>query len=249
MMLTRLCTLTLVLGVGAFATTFGTNLIVNGDAESYTLVNPGVTFGVADFTDWTRTGHASYVNYPDFCCFHYVTDPGTEAFGAGYFLGGDQASSELTQSIFIGDQSALVDAGRVNFDMRGWLSSARQTATGAIDSVAFSVRFVDGLGNDLGGTGIASLDQAELTALGSPVTSQGYFQLSVSQGLVPAGTRSLDVALLFTRFNGTILNAAADNLGFQLIQTPEPGTFGLLLVALGVLFGIHCTFQSKKCTS
>ncbi len=199
MLTSRICILAITLAGAVHGTTFGTNLIVNGDAESFTMVDPLTTDGIADFAGWTRTGDVFRNTYMLHGNFVYITDPGTEAFGSGYFLGGDQASTQLTQSIFIGDQSVLIDSGLVDFQLRGWMTAARQSPTGAIDTVTLGVRFLDGLGHNPGGTGIASPDQAALTLAGSPVTAQQYSDLRVSVGVVPTGTRSLDVSMAGVR--------------------------------------------------
>ncbi len=119
--------------------------------------------------------------------------------------------------------------------MRGWLSAARQVSTGPIDSVTVSVRFLGSLSQDLGGAGLSSPDQAELTLLGSPVTSQQYSELMTTFGLVPAGTRSIDLSLNFTRQTGFILNASVDNLALELSNVPEPSTFGLIAAGCAAL--------------
>src|SRR5436190_8049296 len=124
------------------------NVIVNGGAESYTF--PDSSSPVTDFQGWNRTGD-TYANTYALFPVNFV-NPGTEQFGLAYFIGGDGDSSALTQTVSVSTVAALIDAGSVGFDLRGWLGTFRQGSTTApLDSAAVSVRFLDGLGQDLGG--------------------------------------------------------------------------------------------------
>ena len=78
---------------------------------------------------------------------------------------------------------------------------------------------------------VTAADRGELTGLLDRSTA----------GLVPAGTRSVDLVLTATRYQGSSDDGYADNLSFVLAApgvvsgAPEPGAWILMLGGVGLL--------------
>jgi hypothetical protein len=101
------------------------------------------------------------------------------------------------------------------------------------------------VGNAIGPvTGFTTVGSASI----GPVTNVDRSELSgllfeSTDGLVPVGTRSIDLTLLLSRVDGTYNDGYADNLSLVLTAgeisvpttVPEPGTYALLLGGFGLL--------------
>lgn len=189
----------------ARATPFETNLIVNGDAESDAPSATGYEV-IPAITGWARTGNLTIIDWTEGTGFPVVASPGPVVRGTGFFAGGpNSASSQMVQTIDLSDLAAMIDAGGVNFRLDGYLGGfSTQT-----DHASFQVTFRNALATAVG-----------FTVLG-PVTvthrasTTGLLRRALVGG-IPAGTRSVDLRLLCTRFVGTYNDGFADSLSFAL---------------------------------
>ncbi len=204
---------------------FSANLIVNPGAEDCVLVDPKRLDATADFPGWARTGNVfrnRYTSYP--VVFPVQADP--VDFGIGYFLGGNEERTSLTQSIAlpVSDLEAI-DAGDVTYTLKGFLGASRQQAIPEnVDRSELTATFLDASGKVLGTSStLASPDRKELEGLGSPMGNGVpiHTVLREDTGPVPAGTRSIRLDLTFTRSIGFILNASADDLSMVLSVEPN----------------------------
>jgi hypothetical protein len=202
---------------------FGTNLIVNPDAEAganATCTTAGTVSG------WAATGGHRVVAYGT-GDYPATTSPGPEQRGCGFFAGGaSNALSTLTQSVALhtfDGLAALIDAGRVGFTLAGYLGGfANQD-----DFVTLSASFRGAADEVLGA---ATLVGPNAAARGGET---GLFAMS-TLGVLPSQTRSVQIVLTAQRTAGNANDGYADNLAFTLAErvptttTPEPSALALL---------------------
>jgi hypothetical protein len=211
-MIKQLFTLSLLaLSLGAQAqATLGSNLIVNGDAES----------GVAGWTGFDGYSLFQSVNYGS----NWVlpTQPGPADRGAKMFAGiGAQAAG--FQSIELG---AL--AGQpLHYELTGWLGGWAEQG----DNALLYVSFLDTAGNEIGNASIGPVMPADRN------NQTGLF-LQSTAGVLPAQTASLQFSLTMERLGGGDNDGYADNLSFTISAVPEGSTLAYTLAGLGLLGGL-----------
>jgi hypothetical protein len=188
------------------ATYFGTNLIVNPDAESGSPSPDGLIS--VDAPGWSRNGTGATVlkwaaasgNDPAY------TDPGPAVRGVSLFVGGSNvAASEYTQSMNLAAIARMIDMHAVDFHLAGYLGGW----TSQDDNAKLSVRFLNASSATIDSTLIGpvlAIDRGNATALLYRSTT----------GTLPVGTRSVVFTLWFTRVSGSYNDGYADSLGFTL---------------------------------
>jgi hypothetical protein len=213
------------------------NLIVNGGAEVFT----GGPNAVADFDGWTRTGnvfHNFYASFP-------VTPVGSTpfpSFGNSYFLGGNEASTSLTQVVDLSGFTSIIDSGSAIYNLSAWLGGRAQEVD--VDTSQIEVVFRNASSAPLGTVTLIGPDFAELTANGSSNILSIMLQRD-ALGAIPVGTRDAKFTLGFTRRSGTVSNGTADNLSFTVsVAAPEPTSVSLFLITL--MGGIAVRRRSLK---
>ena len=205
------------------ASVFGTNLIVNGDAEADVGSSAGGT--IATVTGFTTTGNFTEVLYGAPGGFPLATDPGPVNRGLNFFAGGPAiASSRGTQKIDLSSGASAIDHG-ASFALSAYLGGFSSQR----DNAVLSVSFLDGVGNVLGTDSLGSVtnvDRGNLTGLLFRGTT----------GAVPVGTRSAEIVLDLTRIDGSYNDGYADNLSLVVTAVPEPETYVLFSAGLAALF-------------
>ncbi len=214
---------------------FGSNLIANPGAESGTpLVGGSFTVdswtvltgppGANGFTAFSWTFGAGYPVY---------SDPGPQppaTRGARFFYGGLNSTSSSGRQTITGstpEVQAAIDAGLVTYDLSGWLGGfATQN-----DNARLTLNFLDTASGSLGSVQLGPV-------LAADRGGQTALLFREATGVVPAGTRNLELTLLMTRTEGTSNDGYADNLSLVLSGSwgtviPEPSTF--VLAGVGVL--------------
>ena len=186
----------------------GTNLIVNGDAEADTAA---VGDGTADqdVSAWeNETGTFTVAKY-DTPGFPTNADPGPFNRGTFMFVAGFTESSSASQSIDLSGCSAQIDGGSQQFNLSGFLGGfAFQN-----DSVRVALTFRDGSGTSVGTASIGPVTAADRNNVTGMIASK-------STGIVPAGTRSVDVLMQMTRAQGVYNDGYADSISFSLAAPP-----------------------------
>ena len=214
----------------------GPNLIVNGGAESYT----GGPDAVADFTGWTRTGRVYQNRYSTFP-ITFVGGGPLPDFGKGYFLGGDEAHTQLQQVIDLSSQAVSIDGGTVTYSLQGWMGG-RDQWSGQEDTAQLSALFLDAGGNTLASAFLLPLTDAELALAGPNISAMN---LRTASGIIPSSVRSVTLDLDFQRYFGVINNGAADNLSLQISTVPEPGAVAFAALSGVSVFGLIARKRRK----
>ena len=183
--------------------------VVNGDEASSNaaadeagwlsrnlLRNPGAEAGVGTPAAWAVTG--------DLFAQPYEALPGlggVPPHGANFFTAGARADdAQASQRIDLTTAALAIDAGQLQAILAGWLGGT----TGSADAARLVALFRDATGVSLG-----SLD---LTST-SPEPTLVRLERA---GLVPPGTRSIEVALEFKGPNSSDAGPRADDLSLVL---------------------------------
>jgi len=213
--------------------TFLTNLIVNGNAESGSGSPSG---DIVSVPDWTTAGSFTVVEYGAAGGFPTATDPGPTNRGLNFFAGGpSNPLSSAFQSIDESADAAVIDTGKVNFTLSGFLGGWDSQD----DHAVLSATFLDNSGSDLGSASIGPVwaaDRGDETGL----------LLRTTTGVLPIGTRTIDVLLTMTRDEGDYNDGYADNLSLVLTPSavPEPST--LTGAGIAVFLSLACAWRRRK---
>ncbi len=202
---------------------FGSNLIVNGNAES----GPGSASGndIEPVPGFTTTGNFTVVQYGAGGGFPTATDPGPTNRGSNFFAGGpSSASSSAAQLINLLPEANVINAGNATFTLSAFLGGF----VGQRDNAILSLSFLGGANNVLGAAQIGPVTATDRN------NATGLLFRSLD-GTVPVGAQSVNVTLQMTRIDGDYNDGYADNLSLVLNQSapvPEASTtvsFALLL--------------------
>lgn len=211
----------------ALAVPFNTNLIVNGDAESGVAVTNDSTFNSV-IPGWTPSGNFTAVTYDAPGGFPLSGDPGPASRGSNFFAGGpSNAGSSASQSIDVSSSQSAIDAGAVSFSLEGFLGGFDEQG----DNAVLSATFLSDTSSSLGTASIGPVSN------GDRGNATGML-FRFTNGILPIGTRSIDLDLTMTRLQGSYNDGYADNLSLILRgpstnPVPEPTT--LLLLGSGLM--------------
>ena len=203
-----LLTLCLVGSAGA-QELYGQNLVVNGTAEAAPAApNPDV---LATIPAWIRTGTLNVLAYGTPGGFPTPSSPGPASRGSNFFFGGASAIAFGSQTIDVSSGAADIDAGLVSYDFEAYLGGKGTEEDNAVLSLVF---------NDENGqsVGTASLNGPSAAQRGG-VT--GLLRRTRT-GLVPGGTRAIQLGLLFSRFAGAYNDGSADNISVMFTRACPP---------------------------
>lgn len=200
----------------------GSNLVLNGDAESSAGGNGNATIPAPGFLS---SGNFTVVSYAAGGGFPAAGDPGSPRRGLNFFAGGpNTAQSSATQSVDVSSLLGLIDAGAVSFELAAYLGGFASQR----DNAALTATFL-GAARDVLGVGsigpVTPIDRGNATGL----------LLRQTSGLVPVGTRFIDLQLTMTRQDGAFNDGYADDLSLVLSAVPESSTVTLFASGLALL--------------
>jgi hypothetical protein len=185
---------------------FGTNLVVNGNAEA----GPGATGTdtVSNIPGWTPSGNFTVHQYGD-TNYLTATDPGPDDRGQNFFAGGPgNSSSSASQMIDVSAGASTIDTGSVSFSLSAYLGGWQDQR----DNAVLTATFLDGHGATLGTSSIGPVTASDRNSARG-LLSRG------STGTLPAGTRSVQLVLQMTRLDGSYDDGYADDV--SLVLTPQ----------------------------
>jgi hypothetical protein len=199
---------------GAGTTAGQTNLIVNGGGESDVGSSDG--YVPAAISTWQQSGEPNVVAYTAEGGFPTAADPGPDVRGANFFAGGYSAAVDATlfQTIDVSAAAAEIDAGTMPFTLCGFLGGY----AGQDDNATVLAQFLDGSAGEIGSASIGPV-------LAADRGSQTSLCLRTTSGVVPGGTRTVAITVLFDESAGPYNDGYADNLNFLLSAScPETGS-------------------------
>ena len=192
---------------GVFAAgIYGTNLVVNGNAEA----GPGATGsgGVMKPPGWKTTGQFTAVKYGAYGGFPAKTSPGPKDRGANFFAGGNVAVSTATQTISLAAGAADIDKGGVTYVLSAWLGGFEQQD----DNCKIMLIFKGADGASVGQTQLGPVVAADRKNV------TGFLQKKVTD-TVPKGARSATITLTMTRAAGRYNDGEADDVSLILTKS------------------------------
>ncbi len=222
--------------LAAQASVFGTNLIVNGDAEGSVGSTNGENNGPTP--GFTTTGSFAVVQYGIGGGFPGAGDPGVAQGGLNFFAGGTPGPSTADQLINVSSGAAVIDLGATTYDLRALLGGFASQG----DNAVLTISFLDAASLSVGSATlgpVTNVDRDDLTGL-LPRTGAGF---------VPVGTRGIDVFLTLTRVDGAYDDGYADNLSLVLTGeagpggVPEPASWALMLMGFG---GLGAALRARR---
>jgi hypothetical protein len=190
------------------------NLVVNGDGESGV---PSPTGDIVATPGWTTTaGQFTEVAYGDGSGFPNADTATKIGGGKAFFAGGpdpDDGVSSATQVVSVATYAAAIDAGTDPVALSALLGGY----TSQNDNAAVVATFLDVNNAPLG---------TPLTI--GPVDAAARMNLSTllpesTTGTLPAGTRSISIAITMTRTDGAYDDGYVDNVSLTL-GTATPTT-------------------------
>lgn len=202
--------------LGAQAAGYGSNLIVNGDAEAGTsgwtaLAGVPLFESAAYSSNWVQP-----------------SEPGPVDRGANLFVGGAGAPFVGgSQVLDLSTNAADIAGGAVQYQVSAWLGGW----TSQQDNALLYVSFVNASNIEVGNSILGPVTPADRN------NTTGLFYRETT-GLVPMDTRSVIFSLSMERVNGGDIDGYADNLSFALAPVPEPATYGLMLLGLAAVGGL-----------
>lgn len=223
------------------AATLNKNLIVNGDAEQGQgdPIGNAVGASIPAIPGWTTTGNFSVLQYQakgfDFTTpsgqpvsvsgLPDANSPGPINRGQNLFSGGgDRGSSSASQLINVADIASIIDKGKGAFNLSGWLGGY----TTDLDSAQLDISFLSQDNQSLGKASIISPTPEQRN------NKTGLFFQS-NKGVVPVGTKSINVVLNANYVRGRVNDAYADNLSLVVTKVPEPSSGFFLLGTCSVM--------------
>jgi hypothetical protein len=194
------------------AVVYGSNLVVNGDAEA----------GIAGWTGYAGYNPFQSVDYGS----NWVlpTQPGPADRGNKMFAGFGQYAVGW-QTLDFGTATTR----DTSYALTGWLGGWADQG----DNALFYVQFLDESDNEIGNSVLGPVTPQDRN-------NQTGLMFRETDGFVPTGTRKLSFWLSMERIVSNDNDGYADNLSFVLRappvnDVPEPGMAATFLLGLGVL--------------
>ena len=202
------------MSLAANAASFGSNQIVNGDAEA----------GTAGWTAFDGTDLFQSVSYGS----NWVlpTQPGPTNRGSSMFAGQSTAYSAGYQILDVSSLASSFSSGTVTYNLDGYLGGW----LGQRDNAQLYVSFLDATDTEIASATLGPVTPADRG------NATGLLYRSVT-GYVPTGTTKISFNLSMERLDSTDNDGYADNLSFVMntAPVPEPESYAMMLMGLGLV--------------
>lgn len=186
---------------------FNANLVKNGDAESGAASVS--SYRTVEIPGWTVTNQMTVLKYGTLGGFPTTNTPGPLNRGNQFFVGGpDDSFSAASQTISVSAVGSVIDNKFARYKLTAFLGGVG----GQKDSAGVRARFLDADGRLLGEAVIGPVLLVERDY-------KTMFLLKSASGILPAGTRNVEVRLLFSLVDGKYNDACADNIALVLTPT------------------------------
>jgi hypothetical protein len=194
------------------AVVYGSNLVVNGDAEA----------GLAGWTGYA--GYSAFQSVDYGSNWVLPTQPGPADRGNKMFAGFGQYAVGW-QTLDFGTATS----GTIAYSLTGWLGGWQDQG----DNALFYVQFLDEFDNEVGNSVLGPVTPQDRN-------DQTGLMYRETDGFVPTGTRKLSFWLSMERLVSGDNDGYADNLSFVLQappagEVPEPGMAAVFALGLGML--------------
>jgi hypothetical protein len=177
----------------------GVNLIRNPGAEEGPSGVDGVL--VESVPGWTTTGTFTQTDYG---YIYPITESQRIGGGRSFFFGGlNCAASDAIQDIDVSSLSSRIDSKKIKATLSGYLGG-RDTEG---DRVYVRASFYDSAGAYLG-----------RLLLGLQTGSNNAWVYWTDSGLLPVGTRLIEIRMIGQRYNGKNMDSFFDSLSLMLTQ-------------------------------
>jgi uncharacterized protein (TIGR03437 family) len=207
-------------------TVFGSNLVVDGDAESAVQSLSNHDFAT-DMPAWVRTPAFTTDVYGASGADIDLTSPAPPDQGKLYFYGGSSnAASTGYQDIDLSQGASAIDAGTVKYALSAWLGGYSTQG----DNMTLTAKFMNWSGTVLSTVTLGpvlSSERGGITELIKKSTS----------GNVPSGTRLVHIQMDSARTEGSDDDGMADSLSLILTNTSPVPTISAGGVVQALAFG------------
>ncbi|MDB6078693.1 MAG: hypothetical protein JWO82_2440 [Akkermansiaceae bacterium] len=194
-------------GLHAQGIILGTNLLIDGDAESATGAPEGNAVVAAP--GWTTTGNATvgiYAADSSSDSIPALNSPGPKNRGVNLFTGGpDNETSSFSQLVSVSSVSARIDAGQLSAALSAYLGGFDSQE----DNATVTATFLNGTGGTISSVSLPAITAADRDSITGVL-------LRSATVIVPPLTRVISVVLSFTRTDGSYNDGYADNLSLVL---------------------------------
>lgn len=181
----------------------GTNLIVNGNAETGPSASKDSV--VVPPSGWKVNGSFTTIKYGASGVLA-TTDPGPDDRGASFFAGGPGSElASASQTINVSAGASDIDSGQIRFVLAGYLGGYEAQG----DSATVAVTFKGADNQTLSTATIGPSTPADRKGVSGLVPYK-------TNGGVPRGTRSIDVTVTMKRVAGFYNDGYADDLSLVL---------------------------------
>ena len=196
-------------GLAGASQGYGSNLLVNGDAEGVAAAPSPVT----TFAGWSSDGNVSILQY-GVGDYPSSTSPGSTARGNNFFYGGSVGTATASQNVSLSFAAASIDAGGVSYAVSAWIGGWSTQGDAATVSVTFYDANLQQVGSSAAIGPVSAAERGDTTSLLERSTSAS----------VPAGARTATVTMSFARAAGTSNDGYVDDVSLVLTQTGGTST-------------------------
>jgi hypothetical protein len=215
------------------------NSAVAGPLNTNLVDNPSFE----DDSVWVSNGGtiATYLYSQGYTSINVPPSPGLR-YGTGQLGTASTTTVQTIDLVLEGFTAAELDSS-LSYDLSGYFSSYLSQN----DNTAITANFLDSVGGTLLGSSASIGGLAFVSALGTAPNIDGIanhrdWGQDATTGVIPFGTRAVEIRLLTTRLAGSAADGYVDLVDFQVV--PEPATY--LVCGLAGLMGGAALLRRRR---